>query len=44
MEQRLPDGTLPDGKRRLQLLVTQGCGGSEEVAVHPGVVLMKALK
>src|SRR5215471_11965029 len=44
MEQGFPDGTLTDLELRPQLLVAQGCGGSEQIAVDPGTVLVKALK
>jgi hypothetical protein len=37
-------GTLADLEDRPQLLVAEGRGGSQEVAVHPSPVLMKALK
>jgi hypothetical protein len=42
MHQRLPDGTLPDLEGRPQLLVAQGSGGSQEIAVDPGPMLVKA--
>src|SRR5262245_37131800 len=44
MEQGFPDGILPDLELRPQLLVAQGCGGSQQIAVDPGTVLVKTLE
>src|SRR5262245_19748167 len=44
MDERLPDGPLADGERRPQLPVAQVGGGGQQVAIHPGPVLVKALE